>query len=164
MGRIYVFIILRVFVFVYVRCGAQAVASRRGGRYPLLHSATFIGLVGQHVFGMLLVTGPCSTFVLRSSNQIRRGVFSRCMGLNLHCPPHFCRITSRRRTRNRLTGASFSLVVYVPNASGGSIFSVTHKVGARGPAVPVIILAPFDRNVHGDVRGVSFSVFSCIFY
>lgn len=60
-------------------------------------SARFTGLVAGHVFGMLLMTGPCSTFVLRSSNHVSRGVFGRCVGLDLHCPPHFARISATRR-------------------------------------------------------------------
>lgn len=127
-------------------------------------SARFTGLVAQHVFGILLVTGPCSTFVLRSSKHVSRGVFGRCASLSLHCPPHFSRISARRRTLTLLTDVAFSLIVYVPNAKSGSDFSVKHRVGDLCRRVPVIVLAPFDRNVATHVTSRSLDTFSCIFY
>lgn len=127
-------------------------------------SARFTGLVAEQVFGILLVTGPCSTFVLRSSKHVSRGVFGRCASLSLHCPPHFSRMSARRRTLARLRGVSFSLIVYVPDANSGSDFSVNHRVGRGCRRVPVIVLAPFDRNVAGEVVGRSLDTFRCMFY
>lgn len=126
-------------------------------------SASFTGLVGGHVCGMLLVTAGCSTFVLRSSKQISRRVFGRCASLDLHCPPHFARIAARRRTLTRLGSHGFRLVVYVPGVSGHSVFTTTARVGVRCPGVPVMILAPFSGRMSGQVTGRSLDTVSCIF-
>lgn len=87
-----------MFYCCVVRMGRVAVLDGLGLGRLCFGSASFMGLVAGQVFGILLMTGPCSTFVLRSSKHVSRGVFGRCVGLDLHCPPHFARISARRTT------------------------------------------------------------------
>ncbi|MDD2278548.1 MAG: response regulator, partial [Bacteroidales bacterium] len=121
-------------------------------------------LMKRRILNVLLVCSKYDAFLLEEDGRIEEQIFGEYISLNLRYPPKFIQVTSASEAFEMLSEKPIDLVITMLNVEGMDTFSLAKKIKEEYPLKPIVVLAPFSREVslklkHEDLSAIDY-VFS----
>ena len=107
----------------------------------------FDQLMKRRILNVLLICSKYDAFLLEEDGRIEEQIFDEYTKLNLRYPPKFIQVSSSTEVYNMLSSKPIDLVITMLNIEGLDPFSLATKIKNDYPDKPIVVLAPFSREV-----------------
>lgn len=129
-----------------------------------LKDTSFQALMQHRVFNVLLIASRYDAFMMEEDGRVEEQLYNEYVALNLSSPPRVTRVSTMDEALETLYSKPFDLIVAMPGGELGDTFDGAARIKADFPAIPLVVLTPFSREVsrrleHQDMSNVDF-VFS----
>jgi hypothetical protein len=129
------------------------------GRYEF-HQTSFNLLMQKRIHKVLLICSSYDTFMLEEDGRIDEQIFNEYVSLNLRYPPVFLFAANGTEAFRILNQEKVDLVIPMFSIGGDSdIFKLAGEIKAGYPAIPIVVLTYFSREVsmklaHEDLSSI----------
>jgi CheY-like chemotaxis protein len=114
-------------------------------RKHYLEDVSFKLLMQKRVYQILLICSTYDAYMLEEDGRIDEQIFDEYVSLNLRYPPRFIQASTQEAAFEVLEAESVDLVITM--LSVGDPFELARTIKARYPRKPIVVLAPFSREV-----------------
>lgn len=129
----------------------------------VLRDTPFAALMNKRIFNVLLIATKYDAFMLEDDGRVDEQIFNEYTALNLRYPPRFTRVTTEEEALACLEDRNFELVIVMPNMAGRDIFVAAGSIKKLYPHIPIVVLAPFSKEVSRRVAGEDLSSIDYVF-
>lgn len=119
----------------------------------VLRDTPFAELMNRRIYNVLLIATKYDAFMLEDDGRVDEIIFNEYTSLGLRYPPRFTRVTTEEEALRELADRNFELVIVMPNMAGSDIFAAAKSIKALYPAIAIVVLTPFSREVSKRVEG-----------
>ena len=112
-----------------------------------LVETAFDQLMQKRIHKILLICSSYDAFMLEEDGRIDEQIFNEYVSLNLRHPPQFIQVFSAEEAFQVMESTSIDLVISMLSIGGMDPFSLSKKIKANYPNVPIVVLTPFSREV-----------------
>ncbi len=123
----------------------------------------FINLMKKRIYHVLLIASNYDAFILEGDGRIDEQIFNEYVSLNLRYPPQFMQVSSEEEAFGTLIEEKIDLVICMLNLEELDTFDLARKIKSRYPAIPIVVLTPFSREVSLKVSHEDLSAIDYIF-
>ena len=113
----------------------------------VLRDTPFAELMNQRVYNVLLIATKYDAFMLEDDGRIDEQIFNEYTALSLRYPPRFTQVTTKEEALSVMTDRHFQLIIVMPNMDNRDIFADAKEIKKQYPAIPIVVLTPFSREV-----------------
>jgi CheY-like chemotaxis protein len=124
---------------------------------------SFADLMNKRIYNVLLLATKYDSFTLEDDGRVDEQVFNEYMSLNLSSPPRFTQVTTEDEALQMLADRNFELVICMPNMDNRDIFQAATEIKSRYPAIPIVVLTPFSKEVSKRVACEDLSAIDYVF-
>lgn len=129
-----------------------------------LKDTAFQDLMQQRIFNVLLIASPYDAFMMEEDGRVEEQLYFEYVSLNLSSPPRVTRVSHINQAFEVLAGKRFDLIIAMPGIDISETFLVAKDIKSSYPAIPIVVLTPFSKEVsrrlaQEDFTGVDY-VFS----
>ncbi|MFW5753188.1 MAG: PEP/pyruvate-binding domain-containing protein [Marinilabiliaceae bacterium] len=107
----------------------------------------FDQLMQKRIHKVLLICSSYDAFMLEEDGRIDEQIFNEYVSLNLRYPPQFIQVSSADEAFEVLQNEKIDLVITMLSVGGMDPFSLSRKVKETHPAIPIVVLTPYSREV-----------------
>ena len=129
----------------------------------VLHDTSFVDLMANRIFNVLLVANPYDAFILEDDGRIDEKIFAEYAKLGLRYPPRFTQVSSREEAEAEMESGSFDLLICMPGTDNNDVFDIARLIKQRYPQVPIVVLTPFSHGVNRRMQQENLSIFEYVF-
>ncbi len=129
----------------------------------VLRDTPFAELMNQRVYNVLLIATKYDAFMLEDDGRIDEQIFNEYTALSLRYPPRFTQVTTIDEALSMLHERHFQLIIVMPNMDNQDIFGDAKEIKKIYPAIPIVVLTPFSREVSKRVQKEDLSSIDYIF-
>ncbi len=104
-------------------------------------------LMQKRIINVLLICSNYDAFMLEEDGRINEKIFLEYTSKNLRYPPQFTQASSSERAFELLKTKDFDLVITMLNVGKVDAFEMAREVKKRYPAIPIVVLTHFSREV-----------------
>jgi CheY-like chemotaxis protein len=108
---------------------------------------SFQKLMRRRIYHVLLISSSYDAFVLEDDGRIDEQIFIEYVSLSLRYPPQFILASSEKKAFEILHEEKIDLVVVMLSSEEMDTFSLAEKIKMKNPAIPIVVLTPFSREV-----------------
>jgi CheY-like chemotaxis protein len=124
---------------------------------------SFQKLMRRRIYHVLLISSAYDAFVLEDDGRIDEQIFIEYVSLSLRYPPQFILASSEKKALEILHDEKIDLVIVMLSSEEMDTFSLAEKIKLKNPAIPIVVLTPFSREVTLKMNDVSKSVVDYVF-
>ena len=129
----------------------------------VLRDTPFAELMNKRVYNVLLIATKYDAFMLEDDGRIDEQIFNEYTSLSLRYPPRFTQVTTEEEALQMLSERDFQLIIVMPNMDNSDIFADAKNIKQRYPAIPIVVLTPFSKEVSKRVQREDLSGIDYIF-
>ncbi|MEE4115804.1 MAG: PEP/pyruvate-binding domain-containing protein, partial [Marinilabiliaceae bacterium] len=104
-------------------------------------------LMQKRIHKVLVICSNYDNYMLEEDGRIDEQIFNEYVSLNLRYPPTFVQTDSIDEAMQILDNDKIDLVISMLNLRGTDIFSLSKRVKAKCPGIPVVALTYFSREI-----------------
>ncbi len=108
---------------------------------------SFSKLMQKRIRQVLLICSNYDAFMLEEDGRIDEQIFNEYISLNLRYPPSFIQAGSSREATKIMEDESIDLVISMLNIEDMDAFSLAKQIKLKNPAIPIVVLTHFNREV-----------------
>lgn len=128
------------------------------------HDTSFNLLMQKRISRVLLICSNYDAFMLEEDGRIDEQIFNEYVSLNLRYPPVFIRTNSAEEAFDLLQNNAIDLVVSMLSVSDMvGPFNLANSIKEKYPAIPIIVLTPFSREVSIKLEKEDLSAIDYVF-
>ena len=105
-------------------------------------------LMKRRIYQVLLISSTYDAFMLEEDGRIDETIFLEYVSLNLRYPPQFLKVTSEEEAFEVLEDKRVELVISMLNIEKSDTFDLAIRIKKKYPAIPIVALTPFSREVN----------------
>ncbi len=124
---------------------------------------SFQKLMRRRIYHVLLISSSYDAFVLEDDGRIDEQIFIEYVSLSLRYPPQFILASSEKKAFDILEDEKIDLVVVMLSSEEMDTFALAEKIKGKFPAIPIVVLTPFSREVTIKLNDSSKSVVDYVF-
>ncbi len=129
-----------------------------------MQDTPFADLMRRRIYNIMLLSSKYDAFMLEDDGRVDEEIFNEYMHLGLNYPPRFTQVTTQHEALELLKERNFELIIVLPNMDKRDIFDEAKEIKSKYPAIPIVVLTPFSREVsrriqHDDLSSIDY-VFS----
>lgn len=124
---------------------------------------SFQKLMRRRIYHVLLISSAYDAFVLEDDGRIDEQIFIEYVSLSLRYPPQFILASSEKKAFEILHEEKIDLVVVMLSSEEVDTFTLAEKIKGKFPAIPIVVLTPFSREVTLKLNHASKSVVDYVF-
>lgn len=113
----------------------------------LFDETPFAKLMRKRIHNVMLIASNYDTFILESDARIDEQIFNEYTSLNLSNPPQFIQAPSEKEAIELMEREKIDLVICMLALEDTDSFEIAKNVKTRFPAIPIVVLTPFSREV-----------------
>lgn len=123
----------------------------------------FANLMNKRIYNVLLIATKYDAFMLEDDGRVDEQIFNEYTALSLRYPPRFTQVTTEEEALAELVSRNFELVICMPNMDNRDIFSVAKEIKVHYPAIPIVVLTPFSKEVSKRLANEDLSAIDYVF-
>ena len=93
-----------------------------------LKDTSFVDLMLNRVYNVLLIANPYDAFMLEDDGRVDEKIFSEYAKLGLRFPPRFLQVHSKEEAVETMAGGQVNLVIVMPAAEDNSVFDIARSI------------------------------------
>ena len=132
-------------------------------REIVLRDTPFARLMTKRIYNVLLIATRYDAFTLEDDGRVDELIFNEYTSLSLRYPPRFTRVTDEEAALAELENHNYELVIVMPNMAGRDIFAAAASIKERYPALPILVLTPFSREVRERIAKADLTAIDYVF-
>ena len=101
--------------------------------------------------------------MLEDDGRVDEQIFNEYMSLSLRYPPRFTQVSTEEEALRELANRTFELIIFMPNMMEADIFGAPKEIKQQFPAIPIVVLTPFSKEVTRRVVNEDLSVIDYVF-
>lgn len=113
----------------------------------VFRDTSFANLMNKRIYNVLLIATKYDSFMLEDDGRVDEQIFNEYTSLSLRYPPRFTQVTSEEEALAELRDRNFELIICMPNMDDRDIFAAAKEIKKHYPAIPLVVLTPFSREV-----------------
>ena len=123
----------------------------------------FANLMNKRIYNVVLIATKYDAFMLEDDGRVDEQIFNEYTALSLRYPPRFTQVTTEEEALVELASRNFELVICMPNMDNRDIFSVAKEIKVHYPAIPIVVLTPFSKEVSKRLANEDLSAIDYVF-
>lgn len=128
-----------------------------------LKDTAFGELMQRRIFNVLLVASPYDAFMMEEDGRVEEQLYNEYVALNLSSPPRITRVANIDGALEAMRAKHFDLVIAMPGMDISATFSKAKTIKAEFPAVPIVVLTPFSKEVSRTLATQDFAGIDYVF-
>jgi DNA-binding response OmpR family regulator len=124
---------------------------------------SFADLMNKRIFNVLLIASKYDAFMLEDDGRVDEQIFNEYMALSLRYPPRFTEVANEEEALKELSERAFELIIFMPNLVDSDIFGAAKEIKRNHPAIPIVVLTPFSKEVSKLVAKEDLSAIDYVF-
>lgn len=128
-----------------------------------LKDTAFQKLMQRRIFNVLLIASPYDAFMMEEDGRVEEQLYFEYVSLNLSSPPRVTRVSSSAEAVRAMHSAHFDLVITMPSMDISETFAGAAAIKAIDPAIPVVVLTPFSKEVSRRLENEDFTHVDYVF-
>ncbi|MDR1624656.1 MAG: phosphoenolpyruvate synthase [Tannerellaceae bacterium] len=124
---------------------------------------SFANLMNKRIYNVLLIATKYDAFMLEDDGRVDEQIFNEYTALSLRYPPRFTQVTTEEEALDELQRRNFELIICMPNMDNRDIFAAAKEIKKHYPAIPIVVLTPFSKEVSKRVAYEDLSVIDYVF-
>lgn len=112
-----------------------------------LKDTAFQNLMQSRIFNVLLIASRYDAFALEEDGRVDEQLYFEYVALNLSSPPRVTRVSNFDEALEEMRRKHYDLVISMPGVEISDTFSRSREIKAEFPAVPIVMLTPFSKEV-----------------
>ncbi len=112
-----------------------------------MQDTPFADLMNRRIYNIMLFSSKYDAFMLEDDGRVDEEIFNEYTHLGLRYPPRFTQVTTKHEALELLGERNFELIIVLPNMDKKDIFDDAKELKAKHPAIPIVVLTPFSREV-----------------
>lgn len=129
----------------------------------VFRDTSFANLMNKRIYNVLLIATKYDAFMLEDDGRVDEQIFNEYTSLSLRYPPRFTQVTSEEEALAELKDRNFELIICMPNMDNRDIFAAAKEIKIRYPAIPIVVLTPFSKEVSKRVANEDLSAIDYVF-
>ncbi|MDH6312301.1 DNA-binding response OmpR family regulator [Parabacteroides sp. PFB2-10] len=129
----------------------------------VFRDTSFANLMNKRIFNVLLIATKYDAFMLEDDGRIDEQLFNEYTSLSLRYPPRFTQVTTEAEALAELADRNFELIICMPNMDDKDIFAAAKEIKRHYPAIPIVVLTPFSKEVSKRVASEDMEAIDYIF-
>ncbi|MBN2789047.1 MAG: phosphoenolpyruvate synthase [Candidatus Delongbacteria bacterium] len=107
----------------------------------------FSKLMKKRIHEILLICSKYDKFMLEEDGRIDEQIFQEYVSINLRYPPVFTQVSNQTEAFEKLKEKDFDLIITMVNLGDILPFELSEKIKKAYPAIPIVVLTHFSREV-----------------
>jgi CheY-like chemotaxis protein len=132
-------------------------------KHFVFKDTSFANLMNKRVLHVLLIATKYDAFMLEDDGRVDEQIFDEYTSLSLRYPPRFTQVTTDAEALEALEELNYDLVICMPNMDHTDIFAVARHIKQSYPAIPLVVLTPFSKEVSRRVSQEDLSAIDYVF-
>ena len=128
-----------------------------------LKDTAFQDLMQQRIFNVLLIASPYDAFMMEEDGRVEEQLYFEYVSLNLSSPPRVTRVSHINEAFQALARTRFDLIIAMPGSDISETFNVSKDIKRAYPAIPIVVLTPFSKEVSRRLASEDFSGIDYVF-
>ncbi len=124
---------------------------------------SFANLMNKRIYNVLLIATKYDAFMLEDDGRVDEQIFNEYTSLSLRYPPRFTQVTTEEEALAELKDRNFELIICMPNMDHRDIFAAATEIKVHYPAIPIVVLTPFSREVSKRIANEDLSAIDYVF-
>ncbi len=124
---------------------------------------SFADLMQKRIYNVLLIATAYDLFMLEDDGRVDEQIFNEYTSLSLRYPPRVTQVATEKEALEELKSRVFELIIFMPNMVDRDIFGAATKIKKQHPAIPIVVLTPFSKDVSKRVANEDLSAIDYIF-
>ncbi len=112
-----------------------------------LKETSFQALMQHRIFNVLLIASPYDAFMMEEDGRVEEQLYNEYVALNLSSPPRVTRVSTMTEALESMRAKPFDIVIAMPGGELSETFEGAALIKAEFPAVPLVVLTPFSKEV-----------------
>lgn len=129
----------------------------------VFRDTSFANLMNKRIYNVLLIATKYDAFMLEDDGRVDEQIFNEYTSLSLRYPPRFTQVTTEEEALTELNNRNFELIICMPNMDNRDIFAAAKEIKIRYPAIPIVVLTPFSKEVSKRVANEDLSAIDYVF-
>lgn len=129
----------------------------------VFRDTSFANLMNKRIYNVLLIATKYDAFMLEDDGRVDEQIFNEYTSLSLRYPPRFTQVTTEEEALTELSNRNFELIICMPNMDNRDIFAAAKEIKIRYPAIPIVVLTPFSKEVSKRVAHEDLSAIDYVF-
>ena len=129
----------------------------------MLKDTAFGELMQHRIFNVLLIASPYDAFMMEEDGRVEEQLYNEYVSLNLSSPPRVTRVANVHEALEALRAKPFDLIIAMPGGDISETFAGAALMKAEFPAIPIIVLTPFSKEVSRRLENEDFSNVDYVF-
>ncbi len=113
----------------------------------MLKDTSFQSLMQHRIINVLLIASRYDAFMMEEDGRVEEQLYNEYVALNLSSPPRVLRVSTMEEAAEVLRSRSIDLIIAMPGSDISDTFSGAAVLKAINPAVPIVVLTPFSKEV-----------------
>ncbi len=132
-------------------------------RHLVFRDVSFANLMNKRILNVLLIATRYDAFTLEDDGRVDEQIFNEYTSLSLRYPPRFTQASTEEEAFEMLSKINFDLIICMPNMDNSDTFGVARHIKEYYPAIPIVVLTPFSKEVSKRVSQEDLSAIDYIF-
>ncbi len=128
-----------------------------------LKETSFGSLMRRRVFNVLLVASRYDAFRMEEDGRVEEQLYNEYVALNLSSPPRVTRVSTIGEALLAMRAKSFDIVIAMPGGDIGETFDGAAALKNEFPAVPIVVLTAFSKEVSRRLKEQDMSKVDFVF-
>ncbi len=128
-----------------------------------LKETSFGSLMRRRVFNVLLVASRYDAFMMEEDGRVEEQLYNEYVALNLSSPPRVTRVSTMGEALLAMRAKSFDIVIAMPGGDIGETFDGAAALKNEFPAVPIVVLTAFSKEVSRRLKEQDMSKVDFVF-
>lgn len=128
-----------------------------------LKETSFGSLMRRRVFNVLLVASRYDAFMMEEDGRVEEQLYNEYVALNLSSPPRVTRVSTIGEALLAMRAKSFDIVIAMPGGDIGETFDGAAALKNEFPAVPIVVLTAFSKEVSRRLKQQDMSKVDFVF-
>jgi len=124
---------------------------------------SFANLMVKRIFNILLISSKYDFFMLEDDSRVDEQIFNEYISLNLRYPPRFTQVSNKKEALEQLGQNNYELIIYMPSDKSNEHFEIAKQIKHKWPAIPIVVLTPFSREVSQYLANADTSAIDYVF-
>jgi len=124
---------------------------------------SFANLMRRRIYNVLLIATKYDAFMLEDDGRVDEQIFNEYTSLSLRYPPRFTLVTTEQEAIAEMSVRRFELVIFMPNMTEREIFATPKSIKQHHPAIPIVVLTPFSKEVSKCIANEDLSSINYVF-
>ncbi|MDR1919175.1 MAG: phosphoenolpyruvate synthase [Tannerellaceae bacterium] len=129
----------------------------------VFRDTSFANLMNKRIFNILLIATKYDAFMLEDDGRVDEQVFNEYISLSLRYPPRFTQVATEEEAFAELQNLNYELIICMPNMDNSDIFAAAKEIKKHYPAIPIVVLTPFSKEVTKRVANEDLSAIDYVF-